>query len=148
MSEPNAVCKSCGKDYYVCDYCTRTNNYKTITCSPECYDTYITMVLEQRKKEHDKFKQEYVNIYTSRHDLTEEQYKELMSKPIEQVIEETKIELKEYINKYQGLSIVSIVSIINKEIENKNKLVEDKVKQQEPVTLITTTKKKKRNAKR
>ena len=104
--------------------------------------------MEQRKKEHDKFKQEYVNIYTSRHDLTEEQYKELMSKPIEQVIEETKIELKEYINKYQGLSIVEIVSNINKEIENKNKLVEDKVKQQEPVTLITTTKKKKRNARR
>lgn len=117
--EPNAVCRQCGKPYYVCNYCTRVQNYMTYVCSQACYEEYTKAVLDRRKENADKFRQEFINVYTSRHDLTPEQYNELMSKPINQVAEETKAEFKEYFDKYPGASITEIVSIINKEINEK-----------------------------
>ena len=51
MSErtPNHVCKACGKAYYACPDCDRVNSWKSMACSPSCYQKYMQMVLEARR---------------------------------------------------------------------------------------------------
>lgn len=50
MSEsvPNHICKACGKAYYACPDCDRVNSWKSMACSPQCYQKYMQMVLEAR----------------------------------------------------------------------------------------------------
>ena len=117
INKANHICKNKNcphgingepKHYYACNYCDRTNQWRSMACCPECYDEYIKQVLEARSK-----KQE-VNLLPQRTDKTEEEVVVIMNTPEEVVLEETKSELSEYL-KDSG-SISEAIDTINKEI--------------------------------
>ena len=37
----NHICQICGNSYYACDLCEKTNSWKTVSCTPFCYQIYI-----------------------------------------------------------------------------------------------------------
>lgn len=43
MPTPNKVCRVCGTPYYACKACdeSRGLHYKQVTCSPQCFITYM-----------------------------------------------------------------------------------------------------------
>ena len=49
MRKPNAICKVCGKPYYACSSCEKTESYKTIADTIEHYNIYTTAILFSRK---------------------------------------------------------------------------------------------------
>lgn len=123
MSEmtPNHICKNpnChkGKDgerkkYYACRYCDKSFNWRSVACSFECYQEYMNAVIEERSKNKE------VKVVPERIDMTETEVEELMNKPTEVVLEETKEELKEYINKDGSADFAKIVDTINAEVDN------------------------------
>ena len=97
------------KEYYACDYCDRANQWRSMACCMDCYDAYMQQVVESRSKN------ETVNILPERIDMTENKLKELMNKPIENVLETTKEELKEYTD--DGYTIAEAINLINAEID-------------------------------
>lgn len=50
MRKPNAICKVCGKPYYACGSCEKTQSYKAMTDTIEHYNIYITCVMFSRKQ--------------------------------------------------------------------------------------------------
>ena len=123
FKETNHICKNAHcpngkngepKHYYTCDYCDRSNQWKSLACSIECYEEYVKQVIEARNANN------VVNIKPVRTDLTENEVDELMVTPIEEVLEKTKEELKEYTTDENGEIITSIseaVTKINEEID-------------------------------
>lgn len=49
MRKPNAICKVCGRPYYACSSCEKTESYKTIADTIEHYNIYTTAILFSRK---------------------------------------------------------------------------------------------------
>lgn len=113
--EPNHVCKNpdCRKEYYACNFCTNTASWRSVACSFECYQKYTDLVIAERSKGKD------VKIIPERTDMTENEVLELMSRPKEEVFEETKEELKEYIDDEEIANFSDIVDEINKELDKK-----------------------------
>lgn len=118
MKKANHICKysKCTlgadggrKEYYACDYCDRINAWKSVACCKEHYDLYIQEVLDARSA---------ANKLPERLDKTEEEVKELYKKPVEQVLEETKEELSEYVVDGE-LNIEEAVDKVNEEISAK-----------------------------
>lgn len=121
ITKTNHICKNINcphgengepKHYYACNYCDRTNQWRSVACCPECYDEYIKQVIEARSKN------EAVNLLPVRTDKTEAEVKELLNKPEKVVLEETKEELKEYLT--DGQSIAEAIDAINADL-NSNK---------------------------
>lgn len=50
MRKPNAVCKVCGKPYYACGSCEKTQSYKAIADTIEHYNIYMTCIMFSRKE--------------------------------------------------------------------------------------------------
>ena len=124
MSEmkPNHICKNPNctkgadggrKHYYACNYCDKSFNWRSIACSFECYQAYMNAVIEERSKN------KKVDIVPERTDMTETEVKELLNKPTEVVLEETKEQLKDYISEDGSADFAKIVDEINTEIDNK-----------------------------
>ncbi len=89
MSEqkPNHICKNpeCRKHYYACDRCDKIQSWRSVACSVECYKKYTDLVIEVRTKGK--------NIISKpeRTDMTESDVDVLLNKPMEKVLEESKL---------------------------------------------------------
>lgn len=46
--ELNTTCKICGKKYHHCKDCERSNSWRLIACSPECWNTWCDLIEERR----------------------------------------------------------------------------------------------------
>ena len=46
---PNTKCKVCGKEYYCCVDSRKFGGFRTVACSPECFQEYMRQVEEARK---------------------------------------------------------------------------------------------------
>ena len=117
MSEmkPNHICKNpeCRKNYYACNYCSRTLNWRSVACSFECYQKYTDLVIAERSKG------KTVEVKPERTDMTEKEVDELMERPIEEVFEETKEELKDFADIDGNVNFAKAVDEINKELDKK-----------------------------
>lgn len=113
--KPNHICKNpnCRKHYYACDLCDRRQNYKSVACSRECFEIYTNLVLESRMKN------KKVDILPDRTDMSKEEVKKLMKKPVKEVEEKTKKELEDYIEDENNINLTEIVEQVNKDIETK-----------------------------
>lgn len=120
----NHICKNpeCKKNYYACNFCDKTQNWKSVACSFTCYQKYMDLVIEERSKG------KKVEVKPERTDMTEKEVDELLNKPIEKVIEETKEELKDYANFDGSIDFVKAVEEVNLELEKKKTTARSKKK--------------------
>jgi len=114
IKQPNSLCKNenCRKPFYACAYCTHTNAWRAVACSPECFVAYTEQVHVARKN------RKNLNTKPERTDMTDEQLDELMGKPVEEVIEMTKEELKDYSEDVERVGFGGTVDMINEELRN------------------------------
>jgi len=122
MVKPNHVCKYSGctlgedggrKHYYACDYCDRTESWRSMACCIEHYELYIREVLEARAAN------KVVNTTPERTDKTESEVKEILNQDENQALESAKEELKDYMS--GGETIAQAVEKANSDIEKKTK---------------------------
>ena len=115
MSEikPNHICKNpeCRKNYYACNYCSRTLNWRSVACSFECYQKYTDLVIAERSKG------KTIEVKPERTDMTEKEVDELLKRPIEEVLEETKEELKDFADIDGNVNFAKAVDEINENFE-------------------------------
>ena len=111
--KPNHVCcnPNCkkGEDggrkkYFACDYCDRINSWKSICCSLDCYNEFISL---GRKRPHNRL------------DKTEAEMKSLMNQPEGDVKART-IEELEASGVDTSNGIGAAVEQVNEEIESEN----------------------------
>ena len=121
MVKPNHICKYSGctlgddggrKHYYACDYCDRTETWRSMACCIEHYELYIKEVLEARAAN------KVVNTLPERTDKTESEVKELFKQSKQETFDNAKEELKEYME--GGETIAQAVEKANKDIEKKS----------------------------
>ena len=109
----NTICRHCGKEYYSCYHCIKTQNWRSICCSLECYQEYQKAILESRGIS--------VTI-PKRTDMTETEVVEFITETPEEVaIEKTKEELSEYIKENPDMSLNEVVEKVNLDIKKKDK---------------------------
>ena len=117
MSEikPNHICKNpeCRKKYFACSFCDKNQNWCSVACSFECYQKYTDLVIAERSKG------KTIEVKPERTDMTEKEVDELLKRPIEEVLEETKEELKEFADIDGNVNFAKAVDEINKELEKK-----------------------------
>ncbi len=122
MVKPNHICKYSGcnlgedggqKHYYACDYCDRTNAWRSMACCIEHYELYIKEVLEARAAN------KKVDVLPKRTDKTEAEVKEIFELDEKTVLDNTKSELGDYMQ--DGESIAKAVEKVNEEIDNNTK---------------------------
>ena len=117
MSEikPNHICKNpeCRKKYFACSFCDKNQNWRSVACSFECYQKYTDLVIAERSKG------KTIEVKPERTDMTEKEVDELLKRPIEEVLEETKEELKEFADIDGNVNFAKAVDEINKELEKK-----------------------------
>ena len=136
IKKPNSLCKNvhCRKPFYACAYCTHKIAWRAVTCSPECFDAYMNQVAETRAAN------KKVNLLPERTDMTEEQAKELMAKPVDEVIATTKEELSEYAHDIEIIGLNGTIDKINDEIRS--------AEETEDTFLLSNTSKSNRTKKR
>lgn len=117
MSEmkPNHICKNpeCRKNYYACNYCSRTLNWRSVACSFACYQKYTDLVIAERSKG------KTIEVKPERTDMTEKEVDELLKRPVEEVLEETKEELKDFADIDGNVNFAKAVDEINRELDKK-----------------------------
>lgn len=111
----NHICKNpeCRKHYYACNYCDRSQNFKSVACSFACYQKYMDLVISERSKG------KTVDVKPERTDMTEKEVDILLETPMEIVLEETKMELAEYADVDGNIDFAKTVNEINKELDKK-----------------------------
>lgn len=111
----NHICKNpkCRKKYYACDFCGRTLNWRSVACSFACYQKYMDLVIAERSKGKD------VEVKPERTDMTEQEVDALMETPIEEVIEKTKEDLKDFADINGDVDFAKAVDEINRELDKK-----------------------------
>ena len=122
--KPNHICKNpeCRKHYYACDHCDRTKSWRSVACSPECYQKYVDLVIAERSKG------KTIEVKPERTDITEKEVDELLTQPIEVVAEKTKEELKDYVNEDGSVDFANAVDEINAELNKKKMTTRSKKK--------------------
>ena len=112
IKKPNSLCKNinCRKPFYVCAYCTHKIAWRSVACCPECFDAYMGQVAEARAANRN------VSMLPERTDMTEEQVKELIATPTDEVIAATKEELSEYSDDLDAIGLGETIDKINEEI--------------------------------
>ena len=125
MSElkPNHICKNpnCNKgvdgkrkQYYACDYCTKTQSWRSVACCFECYDEYMSAVKNAR------IKNQNIDILPERTDMTREEVVNLvMNTPIEEVKQKTKEDLSDYADDIETLGFSKTMDKINNNLSKK-----------------------------
>ena len=111
--KPNHVCKNpkCRKEYYACLHCDRSNNWRSVACSFACYQKYTDLVIAERSKG------KTIEVKPKRTDMTEKEVDELLKRPIEDVLEETKEELKDFADIDGNVNFAKAVDEINENFE-------------------------------
>lgn len=115
---------------YSCAYCKRNDAWKTHACSLEHSEAYQLEVLQARAANR------IVDTKPVMSDMTDFEYQELMSKPIEQVEAETKQELSDmgYAEEVETLGISGTVDLINMELAEDDVTVNKNVNENVVVT--------------
>lgn len=120
--KPNHICKYSGctlgenggrKHYYACNYCDRTNSWRSVACCIEHYDLYVKEVLDARSKNKN------VDILPERTDIDKKETVKILNTSVEEVLEDTKEELKDYLS--EETTIAEAIEQINEEIDNSTK---------------------------
>ena len=124
IKKPNTICRNPNctngtdggrKHYYACMTCLRINQWKSYCCSMECYDEYTRIILADRAKTKEV-------QYPERTDMTVQEIKEVLKKPVEEVIEYTKtVELADYVAENPDDNITEIVNKVNEDIDAHSK---------------------------
>ena len=114
IKKPNSLCKNinCRKPFYACAYCTANLKWRSIACSPECYDAYVEQVITARAAGKE------VNLLPERTDMTEDEVKELMQKPADEVAAITREELKDYVDDLAAVGLGGTIDKINEDIRD------------------------------
>lgn len=121
MKKANHKCKWSGctlgkdggrKEYYACDYCDATENWKSMACCKEHYDLYVKEILEARAKG------ESVDTLPERTDMTKAEVKKLKNKSLKEVKAKTEAELKDYADEDGEVDILEAVNKINEELDS------------------------------
>ena len=111
--EPNHICcnPNCHKGpygqvkhYYACDYCNRIQSWRSKYCCLECFLEAKSLDNKEVVKPH-------------RTDMTEAQYDELMTKPVEEVKEKTLNDLSEYSEYMEENGLDKTIDFINEQID-------------------------------
>ena len=117
MSEikPNHICKNpeCRKSYYACNFCDKNQNWRSVACSFACYQKYTDLVIAERSKG------KTIEVKPERTDMTEKEVDELLKRPVEDVLEETKEELKDFADIDGNVNFAKAVDEINRELDKK-----------------------------
>ena len=117
MSEikPNHVCKNpkCKKNYYACNFCDKNMNWRSVACSFSCYQEYMDLVIAERSKG------KVIDVKPERTDMTEQEVDALMVAPIEEVIEKTKEDLKDFADIDGNVDFAKAVDEINENLNKK-----------------------------
>lgn len=113
--KPNHICKNpeCRKHYYACNFCSRTLSWRSVACSPECYQKYVDLVIAERSKGNK------VEIQPERTDMNKQEFQDLMNTPIETVEKETKEELKDFADEDGNVDFASVVDEVNCKLNKK-----------------------------
>lgn len=120
INKPNHICKyskcNLGEDggakhYYACDYCDRTDSWRSSACCIEHYELYIQEVLEARSKGNK------IDVLPNRTDKSKDEVVELLETPVEEVKKRTEAELSEYLEDNKSLD--EAIEEINAEIDKK-----------------------------
>lgn len=120
INKPNHICKyskcNLGEDggakhYYACDYCDRTNAWRSSACCIEHYELYIQEVLESRSKGNK------TDVLPRRTDLEKDGIIQLLETPVEEVKKKTEEELKDYLD--ENTTLDDAIEKINEEIDKK-----------------------------
>lgn len=111
----NHICKNpeCKKEYYACNYCDKSKNWRSVACSFTCYQKYMDLVIAERSKG------KIVEVKPKRTDMTEKEVDVLLDTPVETVLEETKSELSEYADIDGNVDFAKTVDEINEELNKK-----------------------------
>ena len=122
IKKPNTICKNrdChkGEDggrrhYFVCRYCTHTENWRAVACCWECYMAYQAQLIAARSN------REPVDLLPERTDMTRDEVHALIfDTPVEQVIADTEAELAEEMEAHPSMGFSDIVDIINQELDH------------------------------
>lgn len=99
------------KEYYACDYCDRINSWRSVACCREHYDSYIREELDRKSRKG------ILDLLPNRTDKTKEEIRQLYNIPAEEVFNQTKESLKEYINDDMS-NLNDAIEQINQEIDN------------------------------
>lgn len=99
------------KKYYACDYCDRINSWRSVACCRKHYDLYI------REKLDAKSKQGILDLLPNRIDKTKEEVLQMYNEPAEDLFEQTRDTLKEYIQDDMS-NLNEAIEQINREIDN------------------------------
>ncbi len=143
MAESNHVCKNkhCNKKYYACDWCARTEAFRKVTCSRECYTEYAKEWIENHPNV-DLDKVDFalpIEIGRTRAQ-TIIHMQEISEIPIEQVESETKQELSDmgYGKEVEELGISGTIELINDQLDQESEKPEESVIN-EPVSEVIDT---------
>jgi hypothetical protein len=113
--KPNHICQNpkcpygidgAPKHYYACDYCGRTENWRSICCCRECY---LQLHPDGRV------------YYPVRTDKTQEEVEDMMRKPVEEVLSDTLKDLNGMEETISEVGIAGAIDLINERIDNEKK---------------------------
>lgn len=114
----NTVCRNInchkGKDggrkkYYSCAYCLKTESWRTVACSPECYAEYIHQVRIARGQ-----------IKPERLDMSDDQIQNIVKNGDEnKLLKESFDEISTILGKRQNGSIEDAVDAVNRMLDKR-----------------------------
>ena len=113
--KPNHICRNpeCKNAYYACNYCDKSQNWRSVACSFACYQKYMDLVIAERSKG------KTVEVKPERTDMTEKEVDALLDAPVETVLEETKAELSDFADIDGNVDFAKAVDEINRELDKK-----------------------------
>ena len=109
----NHVCAVCGNKYYSCDYCSRIASWRRLCDTIECYQVLMASQLPAKEIRLDK---------------TDKELEDIMKKPVEEVLNDTKEELSDYKDIIEKDGIGKAVEAVNNDIKNKSNKAKRKKK--------------------
>jgi hypothetical protein len=112
VKKPNVICRCCGKKYYACKYCLRTQTWRSFCCSEECHIKYTKEILDLREIEQ---KEKAKTL------LSQAEIQEIQSMTPEEALEQTKEDLKDYIEENPDKTLSEIVDAVNEDITTTKK---------------------------
>lgn len=125
VATPNTICKNtlCTKGtdggrkrYYTCRYCVASGNWRSVACSPECYDAYCRQVMEARTKNID------IDLTPDRTDMSKDEVRQLIdSEDTEAVIQESREELADVFEEHPSMGFADAVDLVNEQLDAKKK---------------------------
>lgn len=122
---PNTICKNaqCGKGadggrkhYYTCRYCVASGNWRSVACSPECFEAYCRQVADARAK------QIPVDTAPERTDLSPDEVHALVaSEDMPAIMQESRDELSDVFDANPEMGLAEAVDLVNRHMDSQGK---------------------------